>query len=568
MANYTMHHLNVGSDTYEMVDEQGRVNIAPSFSASSTYAVGDMVLKDGQLYECNTAISTAEAWTAAHWTAVTVGGELSTVKDGLYAVFPPVVTLEYGSISGNGAITQTNTRVHTTDKFIAYAGDTVFPLWDTVNNYGRYYIETTVWNFDGSVRSQSGWKDNVYLVPTDGYISLTVRRRDNGTISASDIADMQTKVFFTHLPKNESNKTASVQVMKGINHRGWYQAPENTVVAYQESSAHGFKYVETDVRMTSDNVPVCLHDATINRTGRNADGSAISSTINISDITYSQTQEYDFGIWKGSAYAGTKMPKLAEVLNICKVLGMQLYVDIGSTPLLTRAQIQIIVDTVHDSGMVQNVTYLCGQLEYGVYISQYDKYARIGVVTSLNALFTTYALAFRTGYNDVFMNVELSNVSVSTLANAKANELPVEVWTVNTTSDIDSLDAYITGVTSDSIDASAYLKSQNSGAVPYIQPTAIDGRTTIMDGGYYVEGRKVYVNIKIKSSVNHTSTPGVLTNMPKPSTGWCALSCIRSDSNIGSTINSIIPCGINNIGVYAKELSTNGIYYITGVYLC
>lgn len=492
----------------------------------------------------------------------------TTVKDGLYAVFPPVITLEYGSISSNGAITQTNTRVHTTDKFIAYAGDTVFPLWDTVNNYGRYYIETTVWNYDGSVRSQSGWKDNVYLVPTDGYISLTVRRRDNGVISASDITDMQTKVFFNHLPKNESNKTANVQVMKGINHRGWYQAPENTVVAYQESSAHGFKYVETDVRMTSDNVPVCLHDATINRTGRNADGSAISSTINISDITYSQTQDYDFGIWKGSDYAGTKMPKLAEVLNICKVLGMQLYVDIGSTPLLTREQVQIIVDTVHDSGMVQNVTYLCGQLEYGVYISQYDKYARIGVVTSLNALFTTYALAFRTGYNDVFMNVELSNVSESTLANAKANELPVEVWTVNTTSDIDSLDAYITGVTSDSIDASAYLKLQNSGAVPYIQPTAIDGRTTIMGGGYYVEGRKVYVNIKIKSSVNHTSTPGVLTNMPKPSTGWCALSCIRSDSNIGSTINSIIPCGINNIGVYTKELSTNGIYYITGVYLC
>jgi len=53
-----------------------------------------MVLKDGQLYECNTAISTAEAWTAAHWTAVTVGGEIATVKDGLSAVESDVTDLK------------------------------------------------------------------------------------------------------------------------------------------------------------------------------------------------------------------------------------------------------------------------------------------------------------------------------------------------------------------------------------------------------------------------------------------------------------------------------------------
>ena len=37
--------------------------IAPAYSASGTYAVGDYCTKDGYLYRCNTAISTAEAWT-------------------------------------------------------------------------------------------------------------------------------------------------------------------------------------------------------------------------------------------------------------------------------------------------------------------------------------------------------------------------------------------------------------------------------------------------------------------------------------------------------------------------
>lgn len=86
MANKTMHHLVIEDNNYEILDAKNRANIAAEYSASSTYKVGDVVLYNGQLYKCTTAITTAEAWTAAHWTAVTVGGELSSVKDGLTAV--------------------------------------------------------------------------------------------------------------------------------------------------------------------------------------------------------------------------------------------------------------------------------------------------------------------------------------------------------------------------------------------------------------------------------------------------------------------------------------------------
>ena len=58
----------------------GSENIAAEYSASSTYAVGDYCIYDGQLYRCTTAITTAEAWTAALWTMATVGGELTDLK--------------------------------------------------------------------------------------------------------------------------------------------------------------------------------------------------------------------------------------------------------------------------------------------------------------------------------------------------------------------------------------------------------------------------------------------------------------------------------------------------------
>ena len=47
-------------------------NYAPNYDNTSTYAVNDLVVYSGKLYKCNTAITTAEDWTAAHWTAVDI----------------------------------------------------------------------------------------------------------------------------------------------------------------------------------------------------------------------------------------------------------------------------------------------------------------------------------------------------------------------------------------------------------------------------------------------------------------------------------------------------------------
>ena len=43
-----------------------------TYSSSSTYAVGDLVIHNYAIYECTTAITTAEAWNSAHWALVPV----------------------------------------------------------------------------------------------------------------------------------------------------------------------------------------------------------------------------------------------------------------------------------------------------------------------------------------------------------------------------------------------------------------------------------------------------------------------------------------------------------------
>ena len=55
-------------------------NIAPEYDSTATYDAGEYVSYNGDIYKANTDITTAEAWTPAHWEQVTVGEELSDVK--------------------------------------------------------------------------------------------------------------------------------------------------------------------------------------------------------------------------------------------------------------------------------------------------------------------------------------------------------------------------------------------------------------------------------------------------------------------------------------------------------
>lgn len=54
---------------------------APKYSSSSTYAVGDLVMQEGILYQCNTAITTPESFTNAHWTRTDVETLLKAKQD-------------------------------------------------------------------------------------------------------------------------------------------------------------------------------------------------------------------------------------------------------------------------------------------------------------------------------------------------------------------------------------------------------------------------------------------------------------------------------------------------------
>lgn len=71
--------------------------IAPAYSTSATYAVGNYCIYNGYLYRCTTAITTAEEWTAGHWVSVKLGNDVVDLKSAFTELASNSVMCESGS---------------------------------------------------------------------------------------------------------------------------------------------------------------------------------------------------------------------------------------------------------------------------------------------------------------------------------------------------------------------------------------------------------------------------------------------------------------------------------------
>ena len=65
-----------------MLGSASVADIAPMYDSTATYDLGEYVIYNGTFYRCTTAITTAEAWDATHWTLATIGEILKAIPTG------------------------------------------------------------------------------------------------------------------------------------------------------------------------------------------------------------------------------------------------------------------------------------------------------------------------------------------------------------------------------------------------------------------------------------------------------------------------------------------------------
>lgn len=95
--------------------------------------------------------------------------------------------------------------------------------------------------------------------------------------------------------------------IKIIAHRGVSGiAPENTLKAFSLAASIEADYIEMDLRLSKDGIPVVLHDSSLKRT---TGMKKLIHTLSLSEI-----KKLDAGKWFDETYAGEQVPTLEQVL--------------------------------------------------------------------------------------------------------------------------------------------------------------------------------------------------------------------------------------------------------------
>lgn len=111
-------------------------------------------------------------------------------------------------------------------------------------------------------------------------------------------------------------------VPRVLAHRGASaEAPENTMPAFELAWKLGAGGIECDVRLTEDDVPVIIHDATV---GRTTDGRG-----RVRRHTLEEIRALDAGAGRGPRFRGTRIPTLEEVLD---AYGGRVWLDLELKP--------------------------------------------------------------------------------------------------------------------------------------------------------------------------------------------------------------------------------------------
>ena len=110
-----------------------------------------------------------------------------------------------------------------------------------------------------------------------------------------------------------------------MGHRGVAAvAPENTLAGLREAARRGLSWVEFDVMLTRDAVPVLFHDETLRRTtGRPG---------RMAETDYAALEALDAGAWFHPDFAGARVPSLAAAVEVLLAEGLRPNVEIKPTP--------------------------------------------------------------------------------------------------------------------------------------------------------------------------------------------------------------------------------------------
>jgi glycerophosphoryl diester phosphodiesterase len=221
-----------------------------------------------------------------------------------------------------------------------------------------------------------------------------------------------------------------------IAHRGASgTAPENTLAAFRRAAALGADMIELDVQLSRDRAVIVLHDATLDRT---TDGTGPAGARTLAELT-----ALDAGAWFAPAFAGERIPTLAQVLAAVRLpLNVELKAGGG------RRLVEETLRVVEAAGACDRVVFSSFDGRLLEWVRTCSAKAECAVLWLHPELDDALRLAERVGARALHLRKDV--VSHARVAIARRAGLAVRAWTVNDTAELRLLeDAGVSGIFTD-----------------------------------------------------------------------------------------------------------------------
>lgn len=199
-------------------------------------------------------------------------------------------------------------------------------------------------------------------------------------------------------------------------HRGdSEEKPENSLPAFESALNNMVDYVELDVRLTKDNVPVIFHDNNMSR--------ITGADYNINELYFCNIKIMDAGSWFNKKYSNVRIPTLEETIIMLKD---KVRLNIEIKPVDNS---EILVDKV-----LALINYYHIENKCIITSSDYDILKKVKI--SSPKYRTGYILKFGFGhleeleYADIIC-LKSSFVTRSIVTNLHKSGKEIHVWTVN-----------------------------------------------------------------------------------------------------------------------------------------
>jgi glycerophosphoryl diester phosphodiesterase len=231
--------------------------------------------------------------------------------------------------------------------------------------------------------------------------------------------------YFAKILRNGSPlEYMNLDNLKVTSHRGFsHDIPENTIPAIDKAIEEGADYVEVDVRVTKDGVPVLLHDSSLKRT--------TGLKKNIYDTTYEVVAELDAGTWMDKSFAGTRIPTLQEALENCKgrvMLNLDLKYRNEEEGLTEK-----VVALIEEYEMVWQCVITSTSLKCLEEVKELNPDIRTGYIT-----YQLYSGLIENEAVD-FFSMKSNLITKNVLGTIHDNGKELIVWTVNSKTEIERL---------------------------------------------------------------------------------------------------------------------------------